>query len=238
MHNFYTLLFQIGICCGISLIALRVGEKCLNSWLCLLAVAMNLFVTKQITLLGLDVTASEALAVAYLLGLSLIQEYYGKEAARKHVFTAFLCCVGFLFLTQTHLFFVPNQYDVMHGHFSAILQPIPRLILASMASFFMIQLVDIAFFSFLQYKTNGRHLTIRTGTCLIVSQILDTTIFSYLGLYGLVENLTHVMLVSFVIKTATIFLALPYVSFSKRIISFRQQKPQAVAWGLNIMHNP
>lgn len=237
MHNFYTLLFQIGICCGLSLVALRVGEKCLNSWLCLLAVAMNLFVTKQITLLGLDVTASEALAVSYLLGLSLIQEYYGREAARKHVFTAFLCCVGFLFLTQTHLFFHPNKYDMMHGHFEALFKPMPRLILASMVSFFMIQLVDIALFSFLQYKTNGRHLTMRTGMCLVLSQIMDTVIFSYLGLYGLVENLSHVMLVSFAIKTATIFLSLPYVSFSKRIISFKQ-KPQAVAWGLNIMHNP
>ena len=213
------------------LIALRFGEKCLNSWLCLLAVAMNLFVTKQVTLIGLHVTASEALAVGYLLGLSLIQEYFGTEAARKHVGTAFLCSIGFLLLSQLHLYFQPNEFDSMHGHFVTILKSMPRLITASLLSFFFIQIVDIAFFQFLRIRAKGRHFTARTCICLVCTQVLDTVIFSYCGLYGLVENIEHIMLVSLVIKGATIFLALPYVALSRRFVSSPQKNPQALAWG-------
>lgn len=197
---------------------------------------MNLFVTKQIKLVGLDVTASDAIAVGYLLGLSLIQEYFGTQAARQHVWISFLCSLGFLGLSYLHLFFTPNQFDMMHPHFDAILSPMPRLIIASLFSFFLIQLVDIAFFQYLRSKTKGRWLTGRAGFCLLISQGLDTVVFSYAGLYGLVENLGDVMVVSFLIKLAVIGLSLPYVAFSKKFGRYLERplnkKPQALGLGI------
>lgn len=210
-QNLLPLLLQVFVICGLSVGTLKMGEKALNSWLCLVAVGMNLFVTKQINLFGLHVTAAEALAVGYLLGLSLIQEFYGKKAARQHVYISMLVSIGFLLLSWVHVSYSPNEFDTMQPHFNIILTPLPRIVCASLTSFFVIQLCDIAFFQYLRRRTQGKWLLARTGTCLVLTQVLDTVLFSFLGLYGLVHDLSHVMVVSFIIKLCVIFLSLPFV---------------------------
>lgn len=217
MNNVWILISQVFVISGISLICLRLGEKTLNSWLCLLAVAMNLFVIKQINLFGMEVTATDAMAVGYLLGLVLIQEYYGTKSARKHVLISFICSLGFMLLSFFHLLYDPNRLDVTHPYFVAILSPMPRLFAASFASFLIIQMVDISIFQWLRNKLNGSWFTGRAGICLVISQILDTLIFSYAGLYGLVPNLWDVMIVSFIIKIIVIMLSLPFTTLSRKI---------------------
>lgn len=218
MNNVWILIFQVIVISGISLLCLRLGEKTLNSWLCLLAVAMNLFVIKQITLFGMEVTATDALAVGYLLGLVLIQEYYGTQSARRHVLISFICSFGFLFLSFCQCIYLPNQFDMAHSYFMAILSPMPRLFAASFISFLIIQMVDISIFQWLRKKLNGSWFTGRAGICLVISQVLDTIIFSYAGLYNLVPNLGHVMIVSFIIKIIVIILSLPFAKLSKKIL--------------------
>ncbi len=222
--NFCVLLLQILLICGVSLITLKMGEKALNSWLCIVAVGMNLFVTKQINLFGLDVTATDSFAVSYLLGLSLIQEFYGRSAARQHVAIAMVVSVFFVGLSFTHLLYTPSQYDVMHPHFAAILSPMPRIMIASLVSFGAVQLLDILFFQWLRLKTAGRWFTLRTGICLILSQLTDTFLFSILGLYGLIENICDVMLLSLIVKGIVIGLSLPFVTIATVV----NKKPQKV----------
>lgn len=179
---------------------------------------MNLFVLKQINLLGLEVTASESLAVGYLLGLSLIQEFYGRKAARQHVLISMTVSIGFLILAWVHLSYSPNSYDLAHSLYVQLLKPLPRLIGASLLSFLTIQVVDIAFFQYLRQKTQGKWFAGRTGLTLILSQLLDTLLFSFLGLYGLVHNIIHIMIVSFTIKVVVIFFSLPFVQLSKSVM--------------------
>lgn len=186
------------------------------AWLSLLCVVMNLFILKQITLFGLSVTSSDAFGVGYLLGLNLIQEYYGKQEARKCVWVSFFISCSFLLLSQFHLFYTPNEFDLAHPHFVFLLSPMPRIILASLFSFLTIQLVDLAFFGFL--RAQGKHLVLCTLLALILSQTLDTILFSFLGLYGIVASISHVIYLSLAIKGIVIFLSLPFVSWSKKVV--------------------
>ena len=180
-------------------------------WLGLLAVVMNLFVLKQIPLLGLHVTASEALVVGYLLTLNLIQEYFGKKFAQSAVKLTFLIMLFFVLLSRLHLLYKggPN-----HDIFS----PLPRLFIASLVSFFTVQLFDISLFAYLREKFSGRLLTMRTTLSLLMSQTLDTILFTVLGLWGLVENPLHVIIFSLLIKSLIILLQAPFVSLSRRVV--------------------
>lgn len=212
------LCLQVATISSMALIALRLGKESLIAWLSILAVAMNLFVLKQITLFGLNVTASDALAVGYLLGLNLIQEFFGRSLARKTVWVSFFASCGFTILSQMILNYAPNSFDLAHTHFLFIFSPAPRLMLASLASFLIVQLVDLAFFQFLRLKTHGKYLTLRTTAALILSQMLDTLLFSFLGLYGLVASVAHVIIMSLAIKGIIILLSAPFISLSKRIV--------------------
>jgi len=214
VHNFLILCIQI-LCIGtFSLVALRIGEKALNAWLCVLALGMNIFVLKQITLFGWDVTGTDALTVGYILGLSLIQEYYGSRAARMHVGMAFLISLGFILLSYIQLAYHPNAYDSAHSHLCFIFIPLPRILGASLLSFLLVQLVDIRIFSVLRRKFKGRLFAARAGMCCLFSQILDTIFFSFVGLYGLVENIGHIILLSLFLKIFITFISTPFLSLS------------------------
>ena len=199
------------------------GEKAINAWLCFVAVAMNLLVMKQITLFGLNVTATDSLAVSYMLGLNMIQEVYGTNAARQHAFLAIFVCAGFTILTVLHNFYIPNSFDCTHGAYKLILSSMPRIVIASMLSFLAIQLLDIVFFNWLREKFNGKYFSGRVTYNLIVSQTLDTLLFSYLGLYGLVPNLWHIIWLSLGIKMIVIVFSVPFAQMVKRI--FPQERP-------------
>lgn len=216
--NALILVLHITLVSGLSLLALRLGKELMIAWLSLLAVAMNLFVLKQITLFGLSVTPSDPLGVGYLLGLNLIQEFFGRKIARKIVWISLFVSCGFVLLSQVQLAYIPNRYDLAHPHFSFLLTPMPRLMIASLLSFLLVQMCDLTFFGFLRKKTSGKYLTGRTTLALILSQTLDTILFSFLGLFGLVENIGHIILFSLAVKGTVILFSTPFVYFSKRII--------------------
>ena len=94
----------------------------------------------------------------------------------------------------------------------------PRIMIASLFSFIIVQLIDLSFFGFLRKKTEGKFLTGRATLALILSQLLDTLLFSFLGLYGLVENIGHIMLLSLSIKGIVILFSAPFIYLSKRIV--------------------
>jgi uncharacterized integral membrane protein (TIGR00697 family) len=215
--NSLLLCLQVATFSGMTLAALRFGKASLTAWLAVLAACMNLFVLKQITLFGLNVTSSDALAVGYLLGLNLIQEFFGRKVARKMVWISFFASGGFILLSQMILAYTPNQFDAGHPHLLFVFSPAPRLMIASLISFLLVQFVDLAFFQFLQTKTQGKYLTLRTTIALILSQLLDTLLFSFLGLYGLVSSLSDVILMSLAIKGIVILLTTPFVAFSRRM---------------------
>lgn len=200
-----------------SLFCLRLGEKALNSWLCLVAIAMNLFVIKQINVCTLEVTSTDALTIGYFLGLSLIQEYFGVQAARRHVFLSFACSLGFVLLSLVQLLYKPNHLDMSHHQFVCILTPMPRIFFASIVSFLLMQLLDISIFQRIRKKWSGKWFTGRVGICLVISQVLDTIIFSYLGLYKLIPNLFDVMMFSLIIKLFVIIASLPFANLSHKI---------------------
>jgi len=78
MNEFIFLLHIIIIAIS-SLVALRLGKEALVAYVCVLGILSNLFVTKQILLFGFNVIATDAFVVGAVLGLQLLQEYYGKK---------------------------------------------------------------------------------------------------------------------------------------------------------------
>lgn len=216
--NFALLVFHILLVSALTLYFLRLGKEAMMAWLALLAVTANLFVHKQITLFGLSVTCSDALAVGYLLGSNLIQEFFGREPAKKSIWIAFSLSIAFVLLASVHLNYIPNHFDQTQEHFSILLKPMPRMIGASLFSFLIVQLIDISFFAYLRNKMGGKYLTFRVMMCATCAHGLDTLLFSILGLYGVIASITDVMLFSFSIKCLVTLVASPFVMLSRKIV--------------------
>lgn len=214
--NELIILFHILIVVGFAFGALRLGKEALVAWAAVQAILANLFVLKQIDLLGFIVTCSDVFAIGSILALNLLQEYYGPESAKKTAWISFYAMIFFGVMSQIHLLYVPSQADFAHSSFQTILGPAPRLLLASLAAFFIVQQIDIRVFGFLKKKLTHAPLYLRNGISLILSQLIDTALFSVLGLYGIAESLSDIILVSFALKVIIIFCLTPFIAASKR----------------------
>lgn len=198
--------------------ALRLGKSSLIALMALQAVLANLFVVKQMSLFGFGVTCSDVFAIGSILSLNLLQEYYGKEAAQKAVNVSLLSLVFFALMSQIHLLYLPTQSDGTQGGFQAILGATPRIVLASIAVFYFVQKIDVRLYGWLKEKFEGGQLSFRMGISLLFSQLLDTILFSFAGLYGLVESLFDIILVSYLAKCLIIGCSATLVTFSKRFV--------------------
>jgi len=203
---------------GFSFWALKMGKTALSAWIALQAVLANLFVIKQISLFGLHVTCSDVFAIGSIFGLNLLREYYGAKTAKKALWSCFFVMVCFVVMAQIHLLYTPSPLDQTHPAFASILASSPRLLLTSLAVFFLVQQIDLKLFGWMREKMGQVPLSIRNAGSVVATQFLDTLLFSLVGLWGLMENLFDIILLSFLIKAAVIACMTPLTHFAKRFV--------------------
>ena len=200
-------LFFLVSCIIVTLFA-RICERLLGSegliaWIALCSVLANLFVLKQINLLGLNAAASDIFAVSSLLGLNLLQEKKGFEIAQKAIATTFLCLLFFCIMAQMHLLYIPSIYDTQHHTYAALLSPTPRLLIASLLAYFISQQTCVFLYRKL-HQNNPKTLWRNHLLSTLVAQLFDTLIFASIGLWGLVSALDEIIIVGYLIKIAAI----------------------------------
>lgn len=194
----------------------RLGASALTAWISILALTANLFVLKQIQLFGLNVTASDPFIIGSFLGLNALQEHYGKLEAKKASEACLLFLLFFALAAQVHLGYKPNTFDTTHSAYLTLLTPSLRLMIASTSVFFITQQFDIFFFSFLKKAMPQRSFALRAGVSLVASQLLDTVLFSMAGLYGMVESVLDIMVMSFAVKCGAILVSSPFLKWVRR----------------------
>jgi uncharacterized integral membrane protein (TIGR00697 family) len=216
MINEIIFIFHASLLSIFLLVALRLGKEALITLICLYGVLANLFVTKQITLFNLDATASDAFAVAAILGLNILQEYFGAVIAQRTIWISFFTLITYTIASQLHLWYAPSTLDYMHGHFCALLEVMPRITIASITVFLIVQILDRWLYAKLQNMCGTRYFLIRNYASLLICQLIDTILFSFLGLWGIVGNIWHIIIVSYMIKLVSITLTTPWLSLSTK----------------------
>jgi uncharacterized integral membrane protein (TIGR00697 family) len=206
---------QILIICLFALRILKLGKEALVAWVAIQALIANLFVLKQVNLFGFNVTSSDVFVIGSLLGLNFLQEYHSKEIANKATQICFIFMIFFAIVSKAHLLLEPNIYDSSNPAFIQILSPTLRLLISSMSVFFIVQQFDIRFFAFLKNVFPKLNFSFRVTIALIISQFLDTVLFSIAGLYGIVNSILDIMLFSFAIKLIAIFCITPFIRWAK-----------------------
>lgn len=198
--------------------ALWLGKEALICLIALFAIVSNLFVTKQIMLFGFSATATDSFAIGIVLSLNLLQEYYGKEITKKAIWVSFATAIIYTIFSQLHLLYMPAIFDTMHPHAVVVFGVMPRIMIASITTYFIVQRLDCILYEFLKRHMQGNYLVWRNYCSVLCSQLLDTVLFSFLGLYGLVESILPIMVISYCIKLIAIIVATPFVRFSKKLM--------------------
>ena len=200
-----------------SIGCLILGDYALVAFVCIQCILANFFVIKTTTLFGLTATCSDAFTVGATIGLNLLQEYFGKEIAKKTIWINFFLLIFYAIVSQIHLLYVPHITDITQLHFFSLLRFMPRIVIASFSVYLIAQFADYHLYGILKKTFNNNYLILRNYISIAVSQLLDTVLFSFFGLYGIIDNIGEVILISYIIKLISIIIATPFVALSKRI---------------------
>jgi uncharacterized integral membrane protein (TIGR00697 family) len=217
MINELIFLIQVSLIALSALGALYLGQAGLIAFICVQTILANLFIVKQITLFGLHATCTDAFTVGAVLGLNLLQEYYGRSATKIAIWSSFFLLVFYALISQIHLWFQASTADTMQQHFYPILHLMPRIVIASFSVYLLVQYIDAWFYGYLKSRWHNNYLLMRNYLSIIICQLIDTVLFSFLGLYGIVENIWHIILISYCVKLLAILIATPSVIASRYI---------------------
>lgn len=212
-------LIQIILQLVVLRLALRLGQIALAAFVVIEALLANLFVLKQITLFGLSVTASDSFIIGSMLALALYQELFGQKESK----TLSLITFGSLFfMTLTSLLHLALQAapsDTSQTHYHYILNQAPRISISSLIAFYLSSRSDIAFFAFLKKFYTNLSFRRRAFISTLIAQGIDTTLFSFLALYGIMDHLLSIIIFSFGIKVLCLSL---YLTCQPLIVKIKQ----------------
>lgn len=209
MINELIFLIQIVVVAGIVAFATRWGKEGLVAITALLAVLANLFITKEILLCSMHVTATDTLGIGCGVALNMLQKQHGFKTAKNAVFISFFCLLVCAVMVQIHVWYVPAPSDIQHAHFCALFASMPRIIVASLGSYLVAQYLDCTIYRIMHERFFYLPEFVRNYASLAISQLFDTVIFSVAGLWGIMSNIGHIIIVSYSIKLVTIVLIVP-----------------------------
>ncbi len=173
---------------AILVAAARLGSLWLTAYILLCTVLMNIEVFKSLTLFGMDVTGGNVLFGTVLLGSDVLNEHYGRSVARRAVLVGFCGGLAVVVLSQFMLWYAPNQFDDAQPHLAHLFNAAayPRVVVASMVSYLLCQLIDIRVYQLIRTRTGtSRLLWLRSNASTWLAQAFDTAFFTTAGLTNL-----------------------------------------------------
>lgn len=217
MNNELLFLLHTFLIGSTALACLYLGAEALVAFIVTQAIIANLFVLKQISLFGFNATAADVYIVGSVLGINLLQEYFGRPKARKAIWTSFLLLIFYTITSQFQLIYSPANTDFAHEPFSKLLHFMPRITIASIIVYLIVQHIDSYTYALMQKLCGKRWLVTRNIITISFSQLIDTILFGLIGLYGIIPHIVEVMIVSYTIKMCMVLLVSPFIGLTRKI---------------------
>lgn len=213
------LLFMI-IDLSMVLIAYKLfGKIGLYATIVMSIIIANIQVLKLVNMLGFTVTLGNILYGSIFFSTDLLSEFHGKKAAKKAVWLGFFALIITTIYMQIALLFKPAAEDFIQPHLVGIFSFFPRIVLASLIAYLISQHHDIWAFHFWKKLTKGKHLWLRNNASTLVSQLIDSVIFSFIAFWGLFsfDVFLQILITTYVFKLFVAVIDTPFMYFAKLI---------------------
>ncbi len=117
----------------------------------------------------------------------ILAEVHGKRAAQQVVNAGFVTLVVVFLLIQVSIHWKPASFWEGEKAFMEVMNSSSRIIVASVIAYMISQSFDVWFFHKIKVSTNGRFLWLRNNGSTIISQAIDTFVWTGIALYGVLE---------------------------------------------------
>jgi uncharacterized integral membrane protein (TIGR00697 family) len=150
---------------------------------------------------GLETSLGVIFYSSIFFATDVLSENYGKQQAAKAVWMGFTVSVIVLVMMSLALLYRPSTNPAtaelsqdIHQSFATIVNFTPRFIAGSLLAYVISQRFDVWAFHKIKSWTGERWLWLRNNGSTLLSQALDTTIFSLVTWWGIVDLRTALAL--------------------------------------------
>ena len=118
----------------------------------------------------------------------IITEVYGFSASRKAIWAALFFNIAFTVLMQL-IMILPDGDDWQEKEaFEVIFMLSPRIVIASLTSYFLGELINSSILSSLKLHFQGRIFALRAIFSTLVSSFLESIMFGFIAFYGRIPD--------------------------------------------------
>ncbi|MFA7641728.1 MAG: queuosine precursor transporter [Sphaerochaetaceae bacterium] len=195
------------------------GRLGLFIWIPISVIIANIQVTKTVVLFGLEATLGNIVYATSFLATDILSECYGRKDAARAVGIGFFSLVVMTVLMNAALLFIPAESDFVQESMATIFGLMPRIALGSLTAYIVSQVHDIHAFDYWKRKKPGmKWLWLRNNASTMVSQLIDTLLFTCIAFWGVYEwpVLWQIMLTTYLLKWVVAALDTPFMYLARK----------------------
>lgn len=172
-------------------------------------------------------TAVIVYVITFLM-MDVIGEVYGKKAARRTVQAGFVTQIIAMFFIYISIHLPPAADFQGQAAFEEIFSGSFRVILASLASYFVSQHAGVSIFHRLKHHYGRKKLWLRNNLSTMTSQLFDTVLFITIAFWGIVPTtvLLGMIVSQYIWKCIVAVIDTPIVYFLVRLARKYEAKNQ------------
>jgi uncharacterized integral membrane protein (TIGR00697 family) len=201
------------------------GKTGLMAFNILATILANIEVLLLVRAFGVEMTLGNVLFASTFLITDVLSENHSRKDANKAVIISTLCSVLFVALSQMWLLYTPSENDWASGAFNTIFSNTPRIVCASLAVYLISQLTDVWLYHKWwdwcrkHFNDDRKGLWIRNNGSTMISQLLNTFLYTALAFYGTYDlgTLVSIFCSSYIIYIITSLLDTPFVYWCRKI---------------------
>lgn len=175
----------LAITCGMAIIILfkKFGKVGLFAFNALAVVLGNIQVLRvaEFSLSPEPIALGTVMFAATFMVTDIINELYGRKAARQSIFLSFSIYVCVTLCMIIDLGHTPITHDHNYKAMEILFSPSLRFFIASITAFLLSQLFDVWIFNWIKKLSQSQFLWLRTNGSTFISGLLDNFIFSLLA---------------------------------------------------------
>lgn len=185
----------------------------------------NIEVLMLVHAFGVEMTLGNVLFASTFLITDILSENHSRKDANRAVIISTACSIIFIALTQMWLLYTPSENDWASGAIHTIFKSTPRIVCASLGVYLIAQLTDVWLYhkwwawSRKRFGDSRRGLWIRNNGSTMISQFLNTVLYTFFAFYGTYsfQTLVSIFLSSYTIYFFTSLLDTPFVYWCRKI---------------------
>lgn len=198
------------------------GKIGLFIWIPVATILANIQVLKMVDLLSIGVTLGNITYASSFLVTDILSENYGKKSARKAVYIGFFSLAATVLIMNIALKFTPNEFDFIQESLKNIFAILPRIAFASLVAYGISQLHDVWAYNFWKNKLPGsKFLWLRNNASTMVSQLLDSVIFTFIAFWGLLPQaeFIQILITTYVLKWIVAAIDTPFLYIARMMFN-------------------